>query len=545
MAPPPPPPAQLAAIAGQLPTTLNIAILLVLAFVVWRLGLVIYRLTSHPLARFPGPKHYAVSTLPYAYKNHLLGQFGHAARDLHRKYGPVVRIAPNRLMVDGAVGWQDVFMHKPGRNLPEFGKEARSIGPEAEKSLLGAPTREAHRRQRRQLAHGFSEAAIYEQEPIISYYVDLFVRRLSENSKGGKPLDLHQWLNYLTFDIIGDLAMSESFGSLESSDYHPWVQNLIRTFQGIKKTLFFIESGIGALAFLDPGGHMKQLRKNNEYAFRKALARVEQGVEPVMPNVGVIGPDGKPKMQVRRDLVSYQMRKTSDGGDGLTADEIRVNSITLIGAGSDTTGTNLSTLFFQLSRPVNRRYFDAVTAEVRSSFRREADLTLRSVQSNALPLLHACIEESLRLHPPLAELATRISPGGYVDGKWVAPGTQITLYQNATFHNPDNFLEPDKWQPERFLPEGHPMYDPRFKAHDNFAIFKPFSAGPRDCIGKNLAYAEMRLVASRILLRFDLELDPSTKETWLEDQYIQFIWIKDPLFIRQIGRASCRERVSR
>lgn len=75
------------------------------------------------------------------------------------------------------------------------------------------------------------------------------------------------------------------------------------------------------------------------------------------------------------------------------------------------------------------------------------------------------------------------------------------------------------------------MYDPRVKAHDNLAVFKPFSAGPRDCIGKNLAYAEMRLVAARVLLRFDLELDLSTKETWLEDQRIQNVWIKDPLFI--------------
>lgn len=70
---------------------------------------------------------------------------------------------------------------------------------------------------------------------------------------------------------------------------------------------------------------MKQVKKNNEYAFSKALARVELGTEPVMPNVGVIGADGKPKMQVSRDLVTYQMRKTRDGADGLTTDEIRVN----------------------------------------------------------------------------------------------------------------------------------------------------------------------------------------------------------------------------
>ncbi|KAL8393777.1 hypothetical protein RB595_003503 [Gaeumannomyces hyphopodioides] len=524
--------AQLAAAVERLTTAPNIAIILVLTPIVWALGLAVYRLTFHPLARFPGPKHYAASPFPFAYHNMLKGEFGTRTRDLHRKYGPVVRVAPDRLIVDGAVGWQDVYMHKPGKNLPEFGKSARFFGKDAEKSLIAAPTREAHRRQRRQLAHGFSEAAMHEQEPLITYYVDLFIRRLSENSKGGRALDMLQWLNYLTFDIIGDLALGESFGSLESSDYHPWVNNLFRGILGSNILRFFVECRLSAFALLDPGGYIKQNATNRQYAYTKASARMELGVEPVMRNNGAIGPDGKPKMQVRRDFITYMMRNTRDGKDGLNKDEICVNANTLIAAGSDTTGTNLSTLLFQLSRPVNRRYFNAVAGEIRSLFKSEADITLRSVQSNGLPLLHACIEESLRMHPPVAEMPARISPGGLVGGKYVAPGTKITIFQNATYQNPDNFLEPEKWQPERFLNEGHPMYDPRFKAHDNFAIFKPFSAGPRDCIGKNLAYAEMRLVAARVLLRFDLELDPSTKSTWLEDQRIVVIWHKSPLFIR-------------
>lgn len=76
------------------------------------------------------------------------------------------------------------------------------------------------------------------------------------------------------------------------------------------------------------------------------------------------------------------------------------------------------------------------------------------------------------------------------------------------------------------------MYDPRFKAHDNLAVFKPFSAGPRDCVGKNLAYAEMRLVAARVLLRFDIELHESTSDSWLDDQHIFIVWDKAPLMLK-------------
>ncbi|KAL8301249.1 hypothetical protein RB597_001927 [Gaeumannomyces tritici] len=532
---------QLAAAAERLTTAPNMAIILVLAPVVWGLGLAVYRLTLHPLAKFPGPKLYAASALPFAYHNMLKGQFVTSARRLHRKYGPVVRISPNRLMVDGSVGWPDVFMHKPGKNLPEFGKDMSFFGPGMEKSLIAAPSREAHRRQRRQVAHGFSEAAIYEQEPIIGSYIDLFIRRLSENSKGGKAIDMLSWLNYVAFDIIGDLALGESFGSLESSKYHPWVNNVFRGLRGSSVLRFLIECHLALFALLDPSGLVKQTDLNRKYADGKALARMELGVEPLVRSKGAIGPDGQPKMQVRRDFITYMMRATRDGKDGLTKDEIRVNANTLIVAGSETTATNLSTLCFQLARPANRRYYDAVVAEIRSLFKSDADITIRSARSDALPLLHACIEECLRIHPPVAEMPARISPGGLVDGKYVAPGTTITIFQAATFHNPDHFLEPTKWQPERFLHENHAMFDPRFKAHDNFAMFKPFSAGPRDCIGKNLAYSEMRLAAARILFRFDLELDPRTKDTWLDDQRAFFVWEKPPLYLRLKERADLGE----
>ncbi|KAL8400897.1 hypothetical protein RB594_001069 [Gaeumannomyces avenae] len=532
---------QLAAAVERLTTAPNMAIILVLATIVWGLGLAVYRLTLHPLAKFPGPKLYAASAFPFAYHNMLKGEFGAKARGLHLKYGPIVRISPNRLMMDGSVGWPDVFMHKPGKNLPEFGKRLSFFGPEMEKSLIAAPSREAHRRQRRQLAHGFSEAAIYEQEPIISFYFDLFIRRLSEKSKGGEAIDMLRWLNYVTFDIIGDLALGESFGSLESSTYHPWVNNVFRGILGSSVLRFLVECNLGLFALLDPSGLVKQITLNRQYAYVKALARMELGVEPLARSKGPIGPDGQPKMQVRRDFITYMMRSTRDGKEGLTKDEIRVNAETLIVAGSETTGTNLSTLFFQLARPANRRYYDAVVAEIRSLFKTDADIMIRSVQNDALPLLHACIEECLRYQPPVGETPPRVSPGGLVDGKYVPPGTEITIFQRATFHNPDHFLEPTKWRPERFLHENHAMFDPRFKAHDNFAMFKPFSAGPRDCIGKNLAYAEMRLAAARVLFRFDIELDPRTKDSWLDSQRLFLVWEKAPLYLRLKERADLGE----
>lgn len=63
------------------------------------------------------------------------------------------------------------------------------------------------------------------------------------------------------------------------------------------------------------------------------------------------------------------------------------------------------------------------------------------------------------------------------------------------------------------------------------AVFNPFSTGPRDCIGKNLAYAEIRLIMSRLLWNFDIELVDGY-EKWNENQRVFFVWQKGPLMVK-------------
>lgn len=107
------------------------------------------------------------------------------------------------------------------------------------------------------------------------------------------------------------------------------------------------------------------------------------------------------------------------------------------------------------------------------------------------------------------------------------------MHQWATFRNPDNFFLPEQFVPERWLSSSHSKYDARF-AGDNKASFKPFSHGPRDCIGKNLAYAEMRLVAARVLRNFELRIDGQTD--WQANQRMYGLWEKLPLMVQVNSR---------
>lgn len=112
--------------------------------------------------------------------------------------------------------------------------------------------------------------------------------------------------------------------------------------------------------------------------------------------------------------------------------------------------------------------------------------------------------------------------------------TVIHVSQWATFRNPEHFLEPNAFCPERWLKHTHPLYDAKFD-NDNHTVFKPFSTGPRDCIGKNLAYSEMRLIVTNILFRFDVEMLPE-QDDWHSSQPAFTVWEKGPLYVRFTSR---------
>jgi hypothetical protein len=164
---------------------------------------------------------------------HILGEPHRRILELHLKYGPVVRIAPDILAYNHPGAMKETRGHRKSGQA-EHGKD-----PLRHKSnfnnIMGAD-RPNHGRYRRALANGFSHQAMLDQQPIIRKYVGALFQQLTEKAAGGtKELDMTKWFNYATFDIIGDLTFGESFSCLESSTYHPWVAVI---FDSIKYRLY-------------------------------------------------------------------------------------------------------------------------------------------------------------------------------------------------------------------------------------------------------------------------------------------------------------------
>ena len=465
----------------------------------------------------------------------------------HEKHGDIVRTGPNQLSLNGNF-WPEVFgLARSGK--PEFSHwdDFYQHGDKSNQSLFPAD-KDNHRRQRRVIAHAFSDAAIKEQETLIKKYVDMLFDHLRSDAVQGQPTDMLKWYNFTTFDIIGDLVFGEPFDCLSNSNYHPWVDAI---FGGIKSgtqdvALMKMPWLRWLLAFMVSKEDLQKRIDNKEMSKEKTNRRLALGPAP----------------NGRKDIMTYILRHNDE--KGMTHAEVHGNAEALISAGSETTATALSGLTYYIT--TNPQALKRIQEEVRTSFATEDDITMTSTAQ--LKYLHACIEETMRCYPSVAETPPRVSPGEYVGGHyipkgvsdiphnlWAAPSlpqlpsqfptqllkfdatktdqasqTQIVMHQWAIYHNPSNFAQPDAFKPERFLSPDHPFYDPQFSA-DKKTTFQPFSFGPRNCVGKNLAYAELRLIAARLFWNFDFELQPESRD-WPDRQKAFLVWEKIPLWVQ-------------
>ena len=107
--------------------------------------------------------------------------------------------------------------------------------------------------------------------------------------------------------------------------------------------------------------------------------------------------------------------------------------------------------------------------------------------------------------------------------------TRVGVHHLAAYHSSRNFYEPKSFHPERWLPEH--QQDPTSPFfNDNREVFRPFSDGPRNCIGRNLAYHEMRLIMARLLWNFDMTLCEISRN-WSKQRTFA-LWEKPPLMVK-------------
>ncbi|KAL8919920.1 MAG: hypothetical protein Q9172_004738 [Xanthocarpia lactea] len=384
--------------------------------------------------------------------------------------GDVVRISPDELSFISPSAWKDLYGSRQGGINP-FSKD---LVVYAGVSNIITANDADHSRMRRLLSHAFSDKALREQEPIIQVYVNNLMAGLRKVCKehGGRA-DLAEWFNWTTFDVIGDLAFGEPFDCLKETTYHPWVamlMNILKHTVMLSVTLRFPPMHKLASQVI-PKKVIQDHMDHRKMSREKVNRRLEMTTD-------------------RPDFMSYILRHNGTKG-GMSSEEIHVNASTFIAAGSETTATLLAGAMWSLLR--NPTHMDRLQGEIRSRFSTAHNIKLQHLDD--LDFLHAVILESFRMYPPAVGGQPRVAPptGDFVSGYWVPPK------------------------------------DPQY-ADDNLDVLQPYSVGARNCIGKNLANAEITLVLTRLLWEFDIVLSQETDRNW-PDQQAWFTWRKKPLVV--------------
>ncbi|KAK2052229.1 cytochrome P450 [Colletotrichum caudatum] len=476
---------------------------------------ILYNVTLHPLRKYPGPKLWAATRIPYALMI-VRGDPHKTILALHRRYGAdVVRISPNELSFQHPDAWKDIMGHRGGGGGGDGGRSEENekdpdVVDERRMDIVSA-RRGDHARYRRILSHSFSARSMQQdQQPIILPYVDLLMKRL-RGAAGRGPVDMVAWYNSATFDIIGDLAFGEPFGCLDRpGGHHPWVRVIFENIRML--ALVNLARSFRLLApllkMLVPRDLIEKGKSHRAFVRDKVDRRMALGTP-------------------RPDFAESMMKKGNEVSP-LSQDEIYENSGLLVIAGSETTATALSGATYLLA--ANPHTLARLSAEVRGSFASEDEIDF--LGTARLGYLHAVLEESLRMYPPVPTAVPRRTPprGAEILGQWIPGNTTIGIAHWPLYHNERLFSRPFGFHPERWLG------DPAF-AGDRLDAFRPFHVGPRNCIGMNLAYAEMRVMLARVVWAFDLRLAEASRG-WMDDQRCYILWRKAPLMVHLTPRRS-------
>ncbi|KAL4899812.1 hypothetical protein BDW74DRAFT_188846 [Aspergillus multicolor] len=493
-------PALLVAHAAQ------ICLLLILLHVGWTIT---YNRYLHPLRGYPGPLLSSVSRVPYMIA-YVQGRLHLYALSLHKRYGDVVRIAPDELSYQDEQAWKDIY----GRSS-NFDKDMRFYQSSKKGASIAVAPEGIHRRQKKAILRAFSDSALRDHERVLLPYVDTLIKKLGERCAGKEGgdgyVDLTNWFNYVIFDFMAHELFGKPLGCLEEASYHPWVEVLFGTvkawaFLAIPK--FFPSAAMflkPLVLFLcrDSLGH-------RDTKYRALSEHIPQGNEQEKPVF----------------MSHVQNSSPNDPGTVLLPDEMLPNYSFLMMAGSETTATLLSgCTFYLLKHPHS---YQRLVSEVRENFSEASELVLSSL--SALPYLKSIIAETLRLYPPVPLGMPRVIPAGgaIISGRYVAEKTAVSVPSWVTSRSPSNFSNPDHFIPERWLNVAPGMDG------DKNAAMQPFSLGQRGCPGKSMAYMEAGLILARILWSFDLQLAPGCY-SW-DDQRAFLIWEKGPLLVRLTPR---------
>lgn len=323
---------------------------------------------------------------------------------------------------------------------------------------------------------------------------------LRRAASAGQPIDLFKLFNRFTLEAFAEIGFGIHLDILADLDKD---HSFERAFDEIQRAI--------RLRFIRPSWFwriQKLLGVGEEGALARNLALVNSTIlEIVAQALEKRGArDNQPATLVSLFLDNTAQNKKVD------AAFLRDMVMSFLIAGRDTTAQTLSWLVHNLHQhpEIVRRAREEIAAKIPDLAQGRIDSPSMQ-QVETLVYLEAVLKETLRLHPPVPLTTKHVARDVVLsDGTFVAANTTVSLPSYAMARMP-HVWGPDaaEFNPDRWI-------DPATGKLIPVSTFKfpSFLAGPRMCLGMNLAMLELKLVAAGLLSQFEMQVLPDQEITY-------------------------------
>jgi cytochrome P450 len=415
----------------------------------------------------PGPKGYPLLGVAPKIGNDLLGFFLQAAKD----YGGIVTLplGPRRLYLVTQPDYLKQILQDNNRN---YAKGYEQVKPLFGEGLLTSDG-ETWLRQRRLIQPAFHQQQLASFADTMVDFTLQMLEKWQPHSTSGQPLDVAAEMMGLTQRII--------LKTMFSADANADLDTISRAFD--------IALNHFNMSMFSPLSQWTWLPTEANRRYHWALRTLDAAV------YGMIN-DRRTQQRDENDLLSMLMNARDAGdGKGMSDHQIRDEIMTIFLAGHETTATTLSWAWYLIGQHPD--------VEAQLHVEHATVLGGRTPTVADVPRLvytRMIIDEALRLYPPAWMFARRLINSDTIGGYEVPAGSTLMLSPYVTHHLPSLWIEPERFDPERFRPNTEAN-----TARPRFA-YMPFSGGPRICIGNNFALMEAQLIMATVAQRYKLKL---------------------------------------
>ncbi|PWA46273.1 cytochrome P450 [Artemisia annua] len=350
-----------------------------------------------------------------------------------------------------------------------------------------------------------------------------FIPALEKAAEMNRVVDLQELLERYSFDNICKVAFNVDPGCLSGDGTSG--SEFMKAFDEAATLIS------GRFMYVLPGFHKvkKLFNFGSERRLQKSIATVHKFADNII----------KSRMEAKDKKSEEDLLSRFMGNSEYSPEFLRDIIISFILAGRDTTSSALAWFFWILS--FHNKVKEKILFELKT-IRHSSSKSSRDFYSfdelRNMNYLHAAISEGLRLYPPVpVDEKACLKDDVMLDGTFVGKGWFVT-YHTYAMGRMESIWGKDcrEFRPERWLEEenceGNIVY-----RQDNSFKYPVFHGGPRICLGKEMAYTQMKLVAATIIEMFEVEVVAKTSEKSPPEHVLSLTMrIKDGLMVKLTKR---------